>query len=156
MPPTIILQDILTRAIAREAASQRFYGNLAQKVTAPPARDILTMLVKQERGHQLLLERYQRGELSSGALGRETVMDYRIAEHLYLPEMTPDMELPDIFLLAANREQASHDFYLSLARAHPPGEIRTILRGLAREELGHKSRMEFLFGEVAFPQTSGG
>lgn len=156
MPVTLVLQDILAKAIEREISSQRLYADLAQKVTNQAARDIFALLVKQERGHQLLLERYQRGELTGGALGRGTIIDYKIAEHLYQPEITPDMALPDIFLLAANREMAAHDFYLDLARAHPPGEIRNILKGLAREELSHKRRMEFLFSEVAFPQTSGG
>ena len=156
MAVTLTLEDILKKAIDREISSQRLYANLAQKVTDKAAKDIFALLVKQERGHQLLLERYQHGELRGGALGRETTIDYKITEHFYQPDITPDMPLPDIFLLAANREKAAHDFYLDLAHVHPDGEIKTILRRLAREELGHKQRMEFLFSEVSFPQTSGG
>jgi rubrerythrin len=70
--------------------------------------------------------------------------------------MTPDMNLKDVFLLAANREKASHEFYLSLARIHPAGKARRLLRRLASQELGHKHKVEFLYTEVAFPQTDGG
>jgi len=34
------------------------------------------------------------------------------------------MKLKDVLLLAANREKASHDFYLSLAQIHPDGEVK--------------------------------
>ncbi len=66
------------------------------------------------------------------------------------------MKLKDAFLLAANREKASHEFYLSLAAIHPAGEVKRLLKGLAAQELKHKQRVEFLYTEVAFPQTDGG
>lgn len=152
----IVLKDILGKAIEREISSQRLYTGLRQKVKESAAKDIFARLVKQEQGHQQLLERYLRGELRDGVLGSRAAVDYKIAEHLYQPEISPGMQLPDIFLLAANRERGSHDFYLGLAGIHPPGEVKRLLRRLAREELGHKQEIEFLFTEVAFPQTAGG
>ena len=152
----VVLKDILGKAIEREISSQRLYTDLGRKVKEPAAKGVFALLVKQEQGHQQLLERYLRGELRDGALGSRAAVDYKIAEHLYQLEISPDMQLPDIFLLAANRERGAHDFYLGLARIHPPGEVKRLLSGLAREELGHKHKMEFLFTEVAFPQTSGG
>lgn len=156
MAATIALGDILDKAIEREIQSQRVYTDLGKKVKESAARDVFAILVREERTHQELLERYQRGELNGGALGLKQPVDYRIAEHFYQPEVSPDMGLKDVFLVAANREKASHDLYLGLARVHLPGEVKTLLRRLAREELGHKQKMEFLFTEVAFPQTDGG
>ena len=66
------------------------------------------------------------------------------------------MNLKDAFLLAANREKASYEFYLGLAQIHPPGEAKRLIERLAAQELGHKQRVEFLYTEVAFPQTDGG
>jgi rubrerythrin len=66
------------------------------------------------------------------------------------------MALKDVFLLAANREKASHDFYSKLAAVHPMGGVRRLLEQLADQELEHKRRVEFLYTEVAFPQTDGG
>ncbi|MBI2848190.1 MAG: ferritin family protein [Chloroflexi bacterium] len=153
---TIILGDILGKAIEREIQSQRLYTDLGKKVREPAARDVFAMLVREERGHQDFLERYQRGELTGGALGHGTAVDFKVAEHLYHGEISPAMQLTDVFLVAANREKAAHDFYLGLARIHPSGDVKTLLRRLAREELGHKQKMEILFSEVAFPQTDGG
>ncbi len=103
-----------------------------------------------------MLEKYRRGELGEGALKASHVIDYRIAEHLEQPEISPDMSLKEVFLVAANREKASHQFYLGLAGIHPQGEVRRMLERLAAQELGHKQKVEYLYTEVAFPQTDGG
>jgi rubrerythrin len=66
------------------------------------------------------------------------------------------MKLKDVFLLAANREKASHEFYLGLAQIHPDGGVKQLIEKLAAQELEHKQRVEFLYTEVAFPQTDGG
>jgi len=46
--------------------------------------------------------------------------------------------------------------YLGLAQIHPAGEVKKLLEELAVQELEHKQKMEFLYSEVAFPQTDGG
>jgi rubrerythrin len=103
-----------------------------------------------------MLEQYQRGELKAGTLSREQIIDYKIAEHLDQTAVSPDMHLKDVFLLAANRELHSHELYLVLAGLHPPGEAKRLLEELATQELDHKQKVEFLYTEVAFPQTDGG
>ncbi len=84
------------------------------------------------------------------------VVDYKIAERLDQPEISPNMTLREIFLLAANRERMSHEFYVSLAEVHPAGEVKKLLKRLATQELQHKQRVELLYTQVAFPQTDGG
>jgi rubrerythrin len=150
------LQEILERAIQKEIESQRLYHDLSQRMTDDAARDALRQLSQQEQGHQTFLEKYRRGELEAGALSGGQVIDYKIAEHLEQPEISPDMELKDVFLLAANRELHSHDLYLALAELHPPGHVARLLGELAFQELEHKQKVEFLYTEVAFPQTDGG
>jgi len=120
------------------------------------AKDAFQELAQQEQGHQNLLEKYLRGELKGGTLSRGQVIDYKIAERLDQSEISLDMKLKDVFLLAANREKASHEFYLSLAQIHPAGEVKRLIERLAAQELEHKQRVEFLYTEVAFPQTNGG
>ena len=150
------LETILKRAIQKEIDSQQLYRDLSQRTKHAAAREAFQGLVREEKGHQELLERYLRGELRQGALNRAHAIDYRIAEKLDQPELSPDMKLADVFLLAANREKMSHDFYIDLAEIHPPGEVRTLIEGLAAQELAHKQMVEFLYTEVGFPQTDGG
>ena len=84
------------------------------------------------------------------------VVDYHIAEYLDQPEIDSNMDIKDVFLLAANKEKASHELYLHLASIHPQGHIRHLLEDLAAQESTHKLRVETLYNEVAFPQTDGG
>ena len=122
----------------------------------PAAKDAFNELARQEREHQERLERYRRGEFKSGTLSGTKLVDYKIAEKLDHVEMSANMSLKDIFLLAANREKASHEFYVALAKIHPAGEVRDLLQELAAQELKHKQTVELLYTEVAFPQTDGG
>ena len=150
------VKDVLEAAIAKEIISQRLYDDLSRIIPNQIAKDTFQELVKQERGHQLLLERYLHGELKSGALRIRQVIDYKITENFEPIDIAPDMPLKDIFLRAANREKIAHDGYIALAHAHPLGEVKTLLEDLASQELGHKHRLEYLYTEVAFPQTAGG
>jgi rubrerythrin len=150
------LGHILDMAIRKEIESQHLYRELRRKVTDDAAKDVLRYLVQQEQRHQKVLERYQRGELKAGTLSQGEVVDYKIAEHLDQPAISPEMELKDLFLLAANREMHSHEFYLALAGLHPAGEAKRLLEELASQELEHKHKVEDLYTQVAFPQTAGG
>ncbi len=156
MAEELTLQGVLERAIQKEIDSQALYRTLSRRVSNRYARDALQELAKYEKEHQLMLESYRRGELKEGALKASQVIDYRIAEYLEQPEMSPDMSLKEVFLMAANREKASHQFYLALAGVHPQGQVRKMLEKLAAQELEHKQKVEYLYTEVAFPQTDGG
>jgi rubrerythrin len=156
MVSQLTLKEVLEKAIAKEIESRLLYASLSQKVGDEAAQDAFRELARQERGHQNLLERYQRGELKEGALSSGQAIDYKIAERLDQPQVSADMKLKDTFLLAAAREKTSHEFYLSLAQVHPQGEVQRLLRDLAAQELEHKQRVESLYTQVAFPQTNGG
>jgi rubrerythrin len=156
MVAQLTLREVLERGIRKEIESQRLYIALSQMVKDEAARDALQKLSRQEKGHQKRLEQYLWGELKGGALSSGHSVDYKIAELLGEPDVSPHMELKDTFLLAANREKASHEFYLSLARIHPEGEVKKLLERLAAQELEHKQKVESLYTEVAFPQTDGG
>jgi len=152
----LTVRKVLEKAIQKEIESQQLYRHLSEKMTDEAAQDAFRELARQEQGHQQLLERYLHGELKGGMLNEGQVVDYKIAEHLEQPQLYLEMKLKDVFLLAANREKASHDFYLSLAQIHPDGEVKRLIEELATQELDHKQKVEFLYTEVAFPQTNGG
>ncbi|MFC2068634.1 ferritin family protein [Chloroflexota bacterium] len=152
----LVVREALEKAIQKELEAQQLYHNLGEKMVDEVAKDAFQGLAQEEKQHQAFLEKYQSGELKEGALKQEQVLDYKLAEHFNQPEIFPDMKLKDIFLLVANREKASHEFYQGLAIAHPPGEVRNLLEELASQELKHKHTIEFLYTEVAFPQTDGG
>lgn len=148
--------EVLEKAVEKEEASRFLYEDLSQRIQNPVAKGAFQELAREEQEHQSFLEQYRRGQLNTGVLSKEEVIDYKIAEHFDQPEITPDMQLKDVFLLAANREMHSYDLYTSLAAIHPQGEVKSLFEQLASQELNHKHRLEFLYTEVAFPQTDGG
>jgi rubrerythrin len=150
------LKSVLDIAINKEIEAQELYLGLSKKVVDEPAKNMFLELSKVEKKHEKLLSDYAGGKLRKGALKGDHVIDYKIAEKLEQPPIEPDMSLADVLLLAANREKASNEFYVSLAALHPPGEIKELLEELASQELEHKHRIEDLYTQVAFPQTSGG
>jgi len=150
------IEDVVRRAIEKEIESQNLYTELGQKMNEAAARETFQKLTKQEKAHQQLLEQLLRGEIGAGDLIKGHPVDYQISEHFKQPEISPDLKLKDIFLLAASREKAAHEIYLELARLHPSGEVNRIFNTLATQELQHKEKMESFYTEVAFPQTDGG
>jgi rubrerythrin len=150
------LKEVLEDSIQKEIVSRFLYVGLRQRVKKQATKDAFQALADQEETHQRILEEYLQGKLKDGALGHNIVVDYKIANQLDQPEISPTMELKDVFLLAAGREKAAHDLYSSLAGIHPNGQIQHLLQDLADQELEHKKRIETLFTEVAFPQTDGG
>jgi len=150
------LPQILKSAIQKEIASRELYVGLEQRVKNPASRETLHYMADQEKTHQQVLELYSTNILNEGALHTDLIVDYKIAEHLDQPEITPEMGLKEIFALAAVKEKASHELYLGLAKIYPDGKIKRLLEDLAGQELEHKLRVETLYTEVAFPQTDGG
>ncbi|MBI4283788.1 MAG: ferritin family protein [Chloroflexi bacterium] len=156
MVTSLTVNEVLEKAIQKEIESQNLYTELSQRVVEQPAKDAFMILCREEQRHQSILEQFRRGEIRDGALNGHQIIDYKIAEHLDQPVITAGMKLKDVFLLASNREKVSHEFYLSLAGIHPAGQVRRLLGDLALQELQHKQKVEFLYTEVAFPQTDGG
>ena len=150
------LRKVLEEAIQKELDSQSLYYGLRQRVKNHSVREALQLLADEEAKHKRLLEEYLEGKLKEGVLSTELVVDYKIAEYLEQPEITPTMELKDVFLLAANKEKATHDLYLCLSGIHPAGQIKHLFEDMAAQELGHKKMVETLYTEVAFPQTGAG
>lgn len=156
MVTELTLQQILEGAIQKEIQSQEIYSDLSNKVIEENVKYALQELAQQEKEHQELLESYLQGRFEEGVLGLDQLVDYKIAEHFNEPEVSPGMNLKDVFILAADREKAANEFYLNLAEMHPEGEVKSLLENLASQEMSHKHKVEFLFTEVAFPQTDGG
>jgi rubrerythrin len=156
MVPHFTLREVLQEAIHKEVLSRFLYLGLRQKVRNQAAKDAFQTLAEQEEVHQRFMEDYLHGRIKEGALDSGTLIDYRIAQKLEHPDISPSMVLKDVYLLAAQKEKMAWEFYSGLAAIHPPGQIKDLLQELASQELQHKRRVELLYSETAFPQTDGG
>jgi rubrerythrin len=150
------LVNLIEIAIEREEAAFAFYMDLYDKIEDTEAKGVLEFLAGEEKKHKEFLISYRDGHFSPDALQLNEVVDYRIAEHLEVPDLEKDMESKDVYLVAAHRELQTYNFYKALADLHPDGEAKEMLLKMANQELKHKEKVEYLYANTAFPQTAGG
>jgi rubrerythrin len=148
--------SVIKQAIQNEEDSYNLYQRLINMVKEKDSKDTFSYLASEEVKHKKFLENYLVGQCGEGALDLKQSVDYRVAEYLEAPAPSEKMRPQDAFLLAASREKKSHEFYEHLAGMHPEGPVKEVLKRLAREELGHKEKVEYLYANTAFPQTDGG
>jgi len=151
------IDRVLRIAIRKEEEARVFYLDLAGKMTAPSSKDALEFLAGEETKHKEFLQEYLDGKIPEGTLPFHEVVDYKIVEHL---EEEPDESGPltpqTAFMIAAKNEKSAYEFYKGLSQIHPSGPVQDLLLMMANEELRHKEKMEYLYTNTAFPQTSGG
>ena len=150
------LSDVLDLAISQEVSANRLYLDLANRAREAGARDALAFMAKEEARHRAILEAYKKGGATTGALGLQEPIDAHLVEAFGSPSWDPNWKPEQVYLMASKQEQVAHEFYQKLAQLHPEGETKTLLLRLAKEELGHKEKMEYLYANTAFPQTDGG
>ncbi len=153
---SLTTEEILKKAIVFEEQSYSFYKHVQEIVLDNMTKNTLDFLSREELKHKEVLEHYLQGKLLGRPLGLAEVHDSKIVEAFPAPPVIPDLLLKDVFLLAAEREKYSHEFYLNLAELHHDGEVKEIFKKLALEELAHKEKVEYLYANAAFPQTDGG
>lgn len=150
------LSYVIDIAIKKEEESRAFYLDLVERVEDAEAKDTLKYLAQEEKKHLEFLTACREGRYCSDVIRMDDVVDYKIIEHLELPDIREKMNTADIYLVAANRELNSFNFYKSLAGTYPEGEVKAMLLKMANQELKHKEKVEYLYANTAFPQLSGG
>jgi rubrerythrin len=150
------VSDILEIAIKREEEAYDFYMDIHGKVDDASVKETLEFIAGEEKKHKAFLVSYRDGNFGEKALRMSDVVDNKIAEYLEEPEVDENSKPEDVYLAASHRELRSHRFYTELANQHAEGDPREVLLKMANEELKHKEKMEYLYANTAFPQTSGG
>jgi len=148
--------EILDMAIQREEVAYDFYMDIYHKVDDASVKDTVEFIAQEEKKHKAFLVGYQEGQYGADALRMSDVVEYKLAEYLEEPEISKTSSSEQVYLVAAHREARSHQFYAELANMHDDSELKTMLQKMANEELKHKEKMEYLYANTAFPQTSGG
>lgn len=150
------LSALIETAIDREEEAYRFYKQILGRTQDPVVKEALEWIAAEEQNHKAFLIKYREGEFGPTPLRVSDVVYYRIAEHEPEPDPAGALNRAEVFLVGAHREARSHAFYRELAEEHPAGNVKEMLLGMANEELKHKEKLEYLYSNTAFPQTSGG
>jgi len=150
------VSDIIAIAIKREEEAYDFYLDIHAKVADPSLKQTLEFIAGEEKKHKAFLVSYRDGNFGTKALKMSDFIDYKIAEYLEEPDIGGESKPEDVYLAASHRELRSFHFYTELSNLHADGDIKEMLLKMANEELKHKEKMEYLYANTAFPQTSGG
>ncbi len=156
MTHDITISELLNMAVSREQDSYFFYMDLRDIVVDPDVKDTLAWIGEEEKRHRKFLVDYRSGKFGFKSMRLSDVVDFRIAENVKEPEITHEIDSAEVFLIASRRELNAYRFYMDLSGIASQEEIRKMLLQMAGEELRHKEKMEYLYTNTAFPQTSGG
>ena len=143
--------SILTMAIDNEVEAYEFYLGVSNKVEDASLKSIFKELAEQEMGHRDLLTCY----LSEDAkpLNFANLLDYKISETVDKPKLSLAMKPVDAIALAMKNEEEAMEMYHILASSSPDEEQKTLFMNLSVMEKGHKSKLEDLYTNMAFPEV---
>ena len=144
------LEAIIKSAIAQEELSHGFYQRLAGLVSHPETKDTLEYLAKEELEHKAFL---QSCFTPHGCMLVGEAQNLHLAEMLKAPAISGDISPKEALAIAAKREEGAYRFYQALANLQPPGEVQAFLNKMAKVELQHKEKVEYLYGNAAFPEV---
>ncbi len=144
-------RKILSLAINREIESYTFYRATADKVRDPNLKKLFAELAGEETKHRELLTGFLAKPPKS--LKFDTVKDYKVAESVKSPPLTPDLKPIDGMVLAIQKELEAMQMYTQLAERSADADQKKIFLELASMERGHKARLEDIYTNMAFPEV---
>jgi rubrerythrin len=144
-------RKILSTAINREIESYTYYRGVADKVTDQNLKKLFAELAGEEVKHRETLTGFLAKPPNS--LKFDASRDYKIAETLPAPDLTPDLKPIDGIVLAIQKELEAMQMYTQLANRSTDAEQKKIFSELAAMERGHKARLEDIYTNMAFPEV---
>jgi rubrerythrin len=144
-------RELISRAIDVEMEAYNFYCTAADRATDDALKNLFAELAAEELNHQAFLQEIMmRG---SRALQAEDSRDYRFSNALELSPLSIDHKPVDGIALAIRKELDAMQMYTQLSLiAWDPQEKRAFLE-LARMEKSHKTRLEEIYTNMAFPDN---
>lgn len=144
-------KQILEMAIENEVEAYEFYSAVAAKDLEPSVKRIFAELAEEEAKHRELLAGYFNNP--EKPLKFKQANDYKVAENVDKPRLSVAIKPVDAFALAMKREEEAMDLYYYFADASETEEQKAIFLELAKMEQGHKTRLEDLYTNAAFPEV---
>jgi len=144
-------KGIISEAINNEVEAYTFYQTVSEKVTDANLKKLFGELAGEEKGHREYLQKLLSRDITS--LGFSSTKDYKVGDTLPTPPLTPDMKPIDGLVVAIKKELAAMQMYSQLANASDDAEVKKLFTELAAMERGHKTRLEDIYVNMAFPEA---
>jgi rubrerythrin len=142
---------IISLAIDREVEAYTFYRTISDKVKDANLKKIFNELAGEETKHREFLQ----GLLSKGATAMhfDTQKDYKVVDALPTPKLSMNLKPVEGLVIAIKKELEAMQMYSQLAVASTDAEQKKMFTELATMERGHKSRLEDIYTNMAFPES---
>jgi rubrerythrin len=144
-------KKIISIAIDQEAAAFTFYHAVADKAKDRNIKYIFNELAEEETKHRLTLEGFLAK--TPDKLHFSESKDYKIADALPSPMLSTDLKPVDGIVIAIKKELEAMQMYTQLANTSTEETQKNIFLELASMERGHKSKLEDIYTNMAFPEV---
>ena len=144
-------KKIISRAIDGEIEVYTFYRAVSDKVKDKNLKDLFSELAGDEEKHKVTLKGFLKQ--APGKLHFSTSQDYKVVDALPTPPLTADLKPLDGLVIAIKKELEAMQMYTQLANTSTDEGQKTIFTELASMERGHKSRLEDIYTNMAFPEV---
>ena len=136
-----------------ELESYTLYTETAAKAKYPGAKKLLEEIAEDEKRHR---EYFLKGLEDPANIKmrtlKEDIPDLKITDQLVKVPLDPMADYPQILIFAAQREKATHDFYVQVARKFKDSEMGKMFNNFATEELRHKYLLEKEYDDVVLAE----
>lgn len=144
-------KNIIANAINQEVEAFTFYSSVSEKAKDENLKKIFKSLAADEEKHKRTLEGYLAK--GSAKIHFAASADYKVVDALPTPALTPDLKPVDGLVIAIKKELEAMQMYTQLARVSEDEAQKNIFLELATMERGHKSRLEDIYTNMAFPEV---
>ena len=145
-------ESVISMAIDNEIEAYDFYYALSQKNLDTGMKQIFDELAKEEKNHRDILTAFLRNP-DKPLKFKSAPADFKVAESVELPLLTLDMKPVDAIALAMKKEEEAMKTYLAFAQESDSNEQKGVFEELAKMEQGHKTRLEEIYTNMAFPEV---
>jgi len=147
----IDFKKIISNAINQEVEAFTFYNAVSEKAKDVNLKRLFKDLAGEEDKHKRTLEGYLTKD--PGKIHFSQSADYKVADALPTPPLTLDLKPVDGLVIAIKKELEAMQMYTQLAKASADETQKNIFLELASMERGHKSKLEDIYTNMAFPES---
>jgi rubrerythrin len=144
-------KDVIKFAMANEVEAQKFYADVAEKLSNEALKKMFLQFSEEEKKHREILKGIYVSNAIGDYFGEET--DYKVSETVDEPELSIDMKPADAIALAMKKEEEAMLQYTALAEDCQDAEKKKVFLDLAAMERGHKRKMEDAFVDIGYPEV---
>ncbi|KQC06998.1 MAG: ferritin [Smithella sp. SDB] len=143
-------KKIISSAIEREIEAYTFYNAVSEKAKDKSIKSLFSKLAEEEQGHRRTLEGFLTK--APGKIHFSESKDYKIVDTLVTPPLTVDLKPVEGIIIAIKNELEAMQMYTQLANISTDAEQKNVFLELASMERGHKSKLEDIYTNMAFPE----